>query len=406
MPKRHLPPHAYAPLYYCEVRHATPLYEPTLDRLLGLLGLTAGGAGATEDEAWVSAVFEAVERASGFYPGPEPFPYARYPDLDGEAIHPNEILQFSDDQYASRATWNRRAHQFLRVPEPFDPSVPTHWVRAWSVTGPTSFRWVPCGLAFYGYPFRGQPVYAYADSNGCATGSFMEEAVLHGLYELAERDGVALWHRSRSQRPAVDLESLSNPLAVAIVDDGRRRRRTTAALDVTTDLRIPTFVAVSYRWDWPHGVALGFGSHLSPAVAAEKALAEMHLMAVETDHPEGPGSPLAWADSIRLDDHPFLTPHPDRPLINLASLADPTTPDIRNDVRIAASRFRDAGFPTYMIDQTHAAIGIPTARVVSPGLVHFWRRLGGTRVAEGPAQLGWVDTPVLWDSDDAVEITT
>ena len=51
------------------------------------------------------------------------------------------------------------------------------------------------------------PLFARADSNGCAAGSVLEEAVLQGLLELIERDAVALWWYNRLRRPAVDLES-------------------------------------------------------------------------------------------------------------------------------------------------------------------------------------------------------
>lgn len=403
---RTLPSEAYAPLHVRRVRHAAPLARPSLDAIRATTGLTAGGSGASPSEAVVAAVFEGVERASGFYPGAEGFLFADADALGKEAIAPNAILQFRHDQFETRDAWNPTAHPFLRVPERFDSSRPTHWVQARSLTEPETSRWVPCGLAFYAYPFADQPMYAYADSNGCASGSCLEEAALYGAIELVERDGVALWHRSRSQRPALDTASITSPLARSILDVTRGRGRAVEVLDVSTEIGISVFVAVSFRPEAPHGVALGFGAHLSPRVAAERALQEMHLMAVETDHPDGPGSAFDWAETVRLDDHPFLLPHPDLPRVDLGALPDLSTADLRDDLGEVVARLASAGLSAYLIDQTHPHIGVPTVRVVVPGLVHFWRRLGGTRVRDAPAAMGWQASPSVWEATDALELTT
>ena len=403
---RTLPPEAYAPLHVRRVRHAAPLARPSLDAICATTGLTAGGSGASPTAAAVAAVFEGIERASGFYPGADGLRFADADTLGEEAIVPNAILQFSDAQFETRDAWNRAAHPFLRVPERFDPARPTHWVKAWSLTEPGTFRWVPCGLAFYAYPFADQPVYAYADSNGCASGSCLEEAALYGAVELVERDSVALWHRSRSPRPALDAASIDSPLAQSLLAATRRRGRAVEILDVSTEIGLSVFVAASFRPDAPHGVALGFGAHLSPRVAAEKALQEMHLMTVETDHPDGPGSAFDWAETIRLDDHPFLLPHPDLPRVDLGTLPDLATGDLRDDLDNVVARLAAAGLSTYLIDQTHPHIGVPTARVVAPGLVHFWRRLGGARVGDAAAATGWQASASVWEATDALELTT
>ena len=403
---RTLPPEAYAPLHVRRVRHAAPLARTSLTAIRATTGLTAGGSGGSPSEATVAAVFEGIERASGFFPGADGFRFAHAGALGEDAVVPNAVLQFSDAQFETRDAWNRTAHPFLRVPERFDPARPTHWVQAWSLAEPGAFRWVPCGLAFYAYPFADQPTYAYADSNGCASGSCLEEAALYGAVELVERDSVALWHRSRSQRPALDAASIDSPLAQSLLAATRRRGRVVEVLDVSTEIGLATFVAVSVRPDAPHGIALGFGAHLSPRTAAEKALQEMHLMAVETDHPDGPGSAFDWAETVCLDDHPFLLPHPGLPRIDLGALPDLTTGDLRDDLDAVVARLAAAGLSAYLIAQTHPHVGVPTARVVVPGLVHFWRRLGGARIRDVAAATGWQTCSSAWEAADALELTT
>jgi ribosomal protein S12 methylthiotransferase accessory factor len=88
-----------------------------------------------------------------------------------------------------------------------------------------------------------------------------------------ERDAVAIWWYNRLRRPAVDLESADDPYVSGLVRHYGELARDLWALDVTSDLGVPTFAAISRRVDAPEeDVIYGFGSHLDPAVALTRAL--------------------------------------------------------------------------------------------------------------------------------------
>src|SRR6476661_5268354 len=71
---------------------------------------------------------------------------------------------------------------------------------------------------------------------------------------------------SRPRRPAVDLESADDPYVSRLVRHYGELARDLWALDVTSDLGVPTFAAISRRVDAPEeDVIYGFGSHLDPA---------------------------------------------------------------------------------------------------------------------------------------------
>src|SRR5690606_32783361 len=91
----------------------------------------------------------------------------------------------------------------------------------------------------------------WADSNGNAAGSSLEEAILQGFFELVERDAVALWWYNRLSMAAVDLESFDDPYLRRTLDFYRRNGREFWVLDLTSDLEIPSFAAVSRRIDQP-----------------------------------------------------------------------------------------------------------------------------------------------------------
>jgi ribosomal protein S12 methylthiotransferase accessory factor len=56
-----------------------------------------------------------------------------------------------------------------------------------------------------------------------------------------------------------------------------------------------------------------------------------------------------------------------------------------------------AGLQVIVVDQTRPDIELAVARVVVPGLRHFWRRLGPGRLWEVPARLGRL--PLALDED-------
>ncbi|ELS05356.1 hypothetical protein Xen7305DRAFT_00050990 [Xenococcus sp. PCC 7305] len=54
---------------------------------------------------WLGPLFN-IERYSGVFQGYEPRIVASYQELGAQAIHPNQCLNFSQQQYETRAEWN------------------------------------------------------------------------------------------------------------------------------------------------------------------------------------------------------------------------------------------------------------------------------------------------------------
>jgi ribosomal protein S12 methylthiotransferase accessory factor len=47
-----------------------------------------------------------------------------------------------------------------------------------------------------------------------------------------------------------------------------------------------------------------------------------------------------------------------------------------------------------VLDQTRPDIQVPVARVIVPGLRHFYRRFAPGRLYDIPVKLGWLDRPL------------
>jgi len=361
----------------------------------------AGGKGAGPAQAEASALAEALERASALFRGTEPHAAASLAEMrrrhGAAAIHPNEVMRYSDRQYAEREAWNARGLHFNSVPERLPEDLDIDWAPLWSLTR-EAVRHLPTQLVYLGAPAGpgSEAVFCSGCSNGHAAGNTLEEAILQGLLELIERDSVAIWHYNRLRRPGADLAGLG-PAAARLVEQAAAGGRRVWALDITSDLGVPAFCAVSARDDAAGGAPLfGFGCHLDPRIALQRALAECRQIEAAVPGtlaaPDAAPDLAAWLREASCDAHPHLLPDPAAPPAP-APRAAPSG-DLRADILALRDLLAAEGMEVLVMDQTRADIGLPVAKVVVPGLRHFWARFAPGRLYDVPVKLGWLPAPL------------
>ncbi len=221
--------------------------------------------------------------------------------------------------------------------------------------------------------------------------------------ELIERDSVALWWYNRASRPAVDGASFALPLWREMQRYYTGMARDLHVLDLTTDLGVPTFAAVSRALTRPtQDIVIGFGSHLDPKKALQRALTEanQYLPALHEQHADGSTryrlshvEVIRWWQTATYEAHPYLVPSPTAPLSTAADFAPPATADLADDVAQLVATLAARGLETLVVDQTRPDVDLAVVRVVVPGLRHFWRRLGSGRLYDVPVALGWCAAP-------------
>ena len=207
--------------YYAAHNFSAP--AETVDDLRAGLSGGSFGKGSTSEQGEASALMEAIERYSGIYQGDEIRVRRRFADFPpGDAILPNDVLLFSDAQY--RQSLSAMAGQDeTPTPPPFDRSAEVEWSPVWSLRD-GRFKYLPTSLLYFFY--RGGPGtdHIHADSNGCAAGNTLEEAIVQGFLELVERDSYAIWWYNRLQRPEVDLGQFDNSYVRRSLGPARRNR--------------------------------------------------------------------------------------------------------------------------------------------------------------------------------------
>ncbi|MBD6620500.1 TOMM precursor leader peptide-binding protein [Komarekiella sp. 'clone 1'] len=390
------------PTYFAK-HHFASMFDD-LSVLEQNIGGRSAGKGRTDAQARASGFCEAIERYSGVFQGDEIRVKNSYQKMADKAIHPNICMNFSQAQYDNREKWNAYCASFFqRVPEPFNEEREIEWTPVWSVTH-QCFKYLPTAYCYFGYPLSSEPN-CWADTNGCAAGNTLEEATVQGFMELVERDSVALWWYNRISRPGVDLESFNEPYFQALKSYYQSIHRELWVLDITSDLNIPTFTAISRRNDVKvEDIILGFGTHFDPKLAIQRALTEMNqiLPAVLASHADGTTQYAAsaeppvldWWKTATLENQPYLAPDN-----NIAPKVHSNYPqiehnDLLDDIKLCQQIIQQRGMEMLILNQTRPDIGLKVVKVIVPGMRHFWKRLGAGRLYEVPVQLGWLKEPI------------
>ena len=387
-------------MHVCWAGSNLALKSDNIRTLRSSLRTKSSGKGSTAEQSQASALCEALERYSGVFHGDEIRRRARLEDFaDGEALHPNEVQLFSEWQHENADRINALGARFNFVPSRFDPCAEMDWTPVWSLTAERR-RYLPTSMLYFSMPVQDGVLYAPPDSNGCAAGNTLEEAILQGFFELVERDAFACWWYNAVSLPEMDLDSFGDPYLASAREYYAAHRRDLWLLDATHDLGIPAFVAVSRRNDKAvEDIIYASGAHFDPRIAALRTVCELnqYFHAIVDVDDEGNGylyddpMSLAWWQNATLAGYPYLAPDRGAPVRRASRYQAPETEDVREDVELCRALVESRGMEFLVLDQTRPDIGLPVARTIVPGLRHFWARFAPGRLYDVPLAMGWVD---------------
>lgn len=352
------------------------------------------GKGWTHAQARMSALGEAIERFTFSDERPPDHVRAALSDIGEAGIDPRSTLLFSDAQYERAGTGD--GHD--RIPEArFDPGQPIGWTIARSLT--TGKQRLLASDQMWLTPLTTRDGgFCIADSNGCAAGNTIEEAILQGLLELIERDSVAIWWYNQLPVPEVDLASFGDDFTRLRSHYASAHDRDLWVLDLTMDLGIPVFAALSARRGTERPEYIGcFGCHLDPTIAMQRALTEMGMIMVGWKNylagapaQQGATAPAGierWLRETGPDDQPQLRPSRAERR-GRGTFTELASGRCAIDIRQCVERLERAGVEVIVADATRPDIGLPVVRVIAPGLRHFRPRFGPGRLFDVPMSLG------------------
>lgn len=346
------------------------------------------GKGSTAEQGEASALMEAIERYCGIFQGNEIRVTRRFVDFpDGEAIDPGEIVHFSDAQYEASAG-GCCSGGGDGAPGRFDPTAAMEWSPVWSLRD-ERFKYAPTGLLYFFHEAGCDSGYS-ADSNGCAAGNTIEEAILQGFLELVERDAYAIWWYNRLQLPGIDLDRLGDSYIRDLRAGFASMGRDVWALDATNDIGIPVVIAVAW---WKEAgeefIEVAAGAHFDPRIATLRAMTELNQF-LAIDRMKGgrpaPAEGEERGDPLPLRKHPYMKPK-GKASFGRSPFRNFATHDRREQVLACVRHMARKGFDFLVLDQTRPDVEVPVVRVIVPGLRHFYRRFGPGRLYDVPVAL-------------------
>ncbi|HWA88339.1 MAG TPA: TOMM precursor leader peptide-binding protein [Opitutus sp.] len=347
----------------------------------------AGGKGRTPAQARVGTLAEACERFALLRYASDQAARRSLPhDLPGHYLLPETLLGFSPRQYRNRSRWPG-LYPSDYVPPPRARDRPIAWVSAWSLVHE---RPVHVPRAFVATdPDREEASWSAADSNGFAAGATLEAAIVQAACELIERDGVGLWWHHRAPRPGLEPDTVPNAFYQGARAGLDRDGFDLHVLDVATELAVPAFVAIAVERATGE-IVPGFGAHLDPTIALERAVAELGQIWNARKF-QTIGEAARACGHPELLQHAFLRPASDRPLRPWSALRNLASPDdVRADIATLVRIFATHGFDFLVVDASLPDLPVAVAKAIVPGLVHYFPRFGIERLYTAPVQLGWL----------------
>jgi putative methanogenesis marker protein 1 len=222
------------------------------------------GKGVTETNARISAIMESFERCLAEQPEVSINLAGVQPDTQRIV---NTYESISEDYPALFP-------EALLLPQPFAEFSTIEWIMGHDIMNDIEV-FVPANAVFHPYdPGNGVKIFR-SNTNGLASGNTIEEAVLHGLLEVIERDALSIAEFTHDPGREIVL-SESDGLNYSL-----KKKMEEAGIKVkvwllVSDVDIPTVVVAlddTVLKD-PALLVMGAGSHLSPEIAVTRALTE------------------------------------------------------------------------------------------------------------------------------------
>jgi ribosomal protein S12 methylthiotransferase accessory factor len=329
------------------------------------------GKGGTPQQAEASAVMELAERFSffSFYQDPKNFFVEEYRNLKDQAI-PFEAIALSvhDDS----DDLDRAREVFLRLP--------LKWVRAYNMNRQQEVL-IPFGWFF-----------AINEFNGPCAGNCVEEALSQGICEVVERHVSSIVSRNKLKVPAVNTDSVTDPLVLEMLGKYERVGVKLFISDFTLDTGIPSVGVLAYDPSTFPGrseIVWTAGTTPNPQKALSRALTEVAQLGGDfntSSNYVASGLPkfrtLGEADFV-------MQPAAE---INITELPDLSNDNIKVEIENCIAALSRIGLEPIFVDVTHPKLEIPAFYTIVPG-AHFRERAAGTSV-------GMFSTKLIAESGD------
>lgn len=268
-------------------------------------------------------------------------------------IHPETLPHFRSDGY-------------------FSPEFMIGWIKAEELlTGQET--WLPASAVYCTSPMLHD-----FSSNGLASGNDVTEATLHALYELIERDAISrlcingIVAVDSGRCVCVDLATVTDDLMIGLIERLAGADIKLVLIRVESGVPIHAFWAVLLdRNPFSHcsTVNIGYGAHVSPAVAAIRAVTEGAQVRLAYIHGAREDLLDQAYSSSKVQERLFAFFDQLKAVSDWNAFADLSQDDLIKDYQYVIGCLAQAGLRCiFRADLSRAPYEVPVVKVIAPSL--------------------------------------
>lgn len=313
------------------------------------------GKGVSPIQAQVSLTMESIERYSSEF----------------KDEYRNTLVQGSYHQLKSSFNVLDPEEMVLSQFSDYSHDRHIHWIWGYDVARDENIMIPACAVY---HPYDLDKVFLMnTHTNGLASGNTLEEAIVHGLAEVIERDAWSIARYARNYSDALCIEDEPrNKFIINIFEKFQNADIEIVAKDITSDIGVPVIAAFSRDLVYPSMRPIdGFGAHLDPRVAMVRSILEIvttRALLIQKFGIAGMSEQITayLGDHGGDDEDPRFYAYDRKGLQNLEAAY---SEDILLDIRSIIKKLGEKGLDRVIaVDLTRSDTGIPTVRVIVPGL--------------------------------------
>ena len=218
------------------------------------------------------------------------------------------------------------------------------------------------------------------NTNGLASGNVLEEAVLHGMLEIIERDAWSIFELTKKNKKEIAIDTIEDPLINSLLDKFKKESINIKIMDLTADIDIPTIAATADDTilQDPALLTLGVGTHLNPKIAVLRALTEVAQSRATQIHGTREDTSRAvfmrkagYVRMKKMNKH-YFDDETKENIIDIKDIEDKSTESLKKDIEITTKELINNGLDKILFkDLTRKEIGANVVRVVIPGTENY-----------------------------------
>ena len=321
-----------------------------------------GGKGITKDHAKASAMMEGFERYSA-------------EKQDGDEVIVANIKEISErGEYIDPVS--------LNLPKDFKKEnieeMQLEWSIAKDIISDEEF-YIPTNAIYHPYLHDNQVQSLFkSNTNGLASGNVLEEAILHGMLEVIERDAWSIFELTHKNYAQIDLDSIESETVNDILEKFESEGIKIKLMDFTADVKIPTIAASADDTVTKDAglLTLGMGTHLDPEVAILRALTEVaqsratQINGAREDTVRADFAREAGYERMKRINKFYFRDEEEK--IKLTDIENKSASSITKDIEIVKNELMDNDIDKILyVDLTRPELDVSVVRVIIPEMELF-----------------------------------